>query len=124
MVASASTGYVIWNRSKLDDAQRDFDAALAVATEACGPSGSNCEEATSVASIREEDLDSKKTRQLMGFIGAGVGAAAVATGAVLWLTGKDPHRYDPKPESDVFGSLDITPWMSPAGGGLQLSTSL
>jgi hypothetical protein len=124
VLASASTGYVIWNGGQVRDAQRDFDAAYAVAFQACTERPSDCDELTTVATIREEDLNDKKQRQLLGWVGVGVGAAGIATGAVLWLTGKDPHRYDPKPESDVFGSLDWTPWLSPAGGGLQLSTSL
>jgi tetratricopeptide (TPR) repeat protein len=126
VVAGASTGYVVWNGGQVSDAQRDFDAALGEAQQACiVDHSSDCDELTTAARIREDDLDSKKKRQtLLGWVGVGVGAAAVTTGVVLWLTGKDPARYEPKPESDVFGSLDVSPWFSPAGGGLQLSTSL
>jgi hypothetical protein len=53
-----------------------------------------------------------------------VGGAALSTGVVLWLTGKDAHRYEPKPESDVFGSLQLTPWFGPATAGLQLARAL
>jgi hypothetical protein len=125
VVASASTGYVSWNGSQVSDARDDFDSALATAHRACRVDhSSDCDELANIATIREEDLQGKKNRQLLGWLGVGVGAAGIATGAVLWLTGKDPHRYEPKPESDVFGAFDVTPWFSPAGGGFALSTSL
>lgn len=124
VVAGASTGYVVWSSGQQSDAQKDFDAALGQAEKACAAHSSDCDELTNVAKIREDDLGTKKDRALFGWIGVGVGAASLVTGVTLWVTGKDPHRYDPKPESDVFGSLDIAPWLSPKGGGFSLSTTL
>jgi tetratricopeptide (TPR) repeat protein len=123
-LAGASVGYVVWNGGKVNDAERDYDAAYGEAKKACSAHSSECEELLEIAGIRQEDSDSKKNRQVLGWAFVGVGAAALTTGAVLWLTGNDPRRYEPKPESDVFGSLELAPWFHPAGGGLALTTAL
>lgn len=124
VVAGAGTGYLIYNGGQVTDAQKAFDGALADAAVACGPTGKDCEELQTVAAIREQDLSTKRNRQVFGWVGVGVGAAALTTGVALWLTGADPHRYDPKPESDVFGSLDAVPWLNPGSAGLLLSGKL
>ena len=121
VLAGAGTAYLIWDQAQINDAQRAFDAALGEANGACRPATTaQCDERTSVAAIRANDLDSKQNKRLIGWIGVGAGAAALGTGIVLWVTGKDPQRYDPKPESDVFGSLHLKPWIGPglAGGTL------
>lgn len=125
VVAGASTGFLVWNGGKVDDAQSAFDAAYAEAAPECGsPRTASCDPLSEIAAIREDDLGKKKDRQVFGWVGLGLGAAALGAGAVLWLTGNDPHRYDPKPESDVFGSLQLAPWFSPTGGGLSLGKAL
>lgn len=125
VVASAATGYLIYNGGQVTDAQKAFDGALGDANAACNPTQTTeCEELQTIAAIREEDLSTKRNRQVFGWVGVGVGAAALSTGVVLWLTGADPHRYDPKPESDVFGSLDVVPWLNPGSGGFLLSGKL
>lgn len=125
VVAGASTGFLLWNGGKVSDAQRAFDQALTDAAPECSPSTTaKCDELRNVASIREEDLSQKKDRQIFGWVGLGIGAAALGTGIGLWLTGDDPHRYDPKPESDVFGKLELLPWLGPQGGGFTLGSTL
>lgn len=120
VVAGASLGFAIVSGNQVTDAKRDFDQALADADAACNPTTKDCEKLMAIAGIRSDDLDRKRTQRLLGWVGVGVGAAAVTTGVALWLTGNDPHRYDPKPESDVFGSLEWLPWVGPTGGGLVL----
>lgn len=125
LVAGASLGFLAWNGGKISDAQGAFDRALAEAQPECGArQTAQCEELSNIAAIRESDLSHKKDRQVFGWVGLGVGVAALGTGAALWLTGKDPRRYDPKPESDVFGSLEVTPWLGRGGGGLTLGRAL
>lgn len=125
VLAGASGGFLAWNGGKIDDAQRAFDAAFAEAEPECKPNETaQCEPLSAIAGIREEDLSKKKDRQVFGWVGVGVGAAALGTGVVLWLTGNDPYRYDPKPESDVFGSLQLTPWFSPNSAGFSLGKAL
>jgi hypothetical protein len=51
------------------------------------------------------ELDSRRQRDVIGWVGVGVGALALGTGVVLFATGADPARYDPKPDTDVFTAL-------------------
>lgn len=125
VLAGASIGFLAWNGGQISDAQRAFDAAYAEAKPECGEmQTASCDQLSQIAAIREDDLGKKKDRQVFGWVGVGVGAAALGTGVVLWLTGNDPRRYDPKPESDVFGSLQLSPWLGPGGGGLNLAKAL
>jgi hypothetical protein len=123
VLAGAAGGYLAWNGGQVSDAQAAFDDAYAGADVECNVQfSSDCKEATSIAKIRKDDLDVKRGRQVYGWVGVGVGAAALTTGVVLWLTSKDPHRFDPKPESDVFGS--IAPWLGGGVAGLQVTRRL
>jgi hypothetical protein len=124
VVAGAAVGFLIYNGKQISDAEKAFDGALADAVVGCGPTGKDCKELQAIAAIREDDLSTKRNHQVFGWVGVGVGAAALTTGVVLWLTGADPHRYDPTPESDVFSSLEVVPWLNPQGGGVTLSRSL
>jgi hypothetical protein len=121
-LAGAAGGYVAWNGGQVSDADAAFDAAVEDARIKCDPTTKDCSEAKKIAQIRKDDLDTKRERQVFGWVGVGVGAAALTTGVVLWLTSKDPHRYDPKPESDVFGS--IAPWFGTGVAGLQVTRRL
>jgi len=40
--------------------------------------------------------------------------------AVLVFTGDDPERYEPRPESDVFGRLEFVPFAGPDVTGLRV----
>ena len=53
----------------------------------------------------------------------GVGVAAAGLGITLLLTNDDPDRYEPRPESNVFGRLELVPygWVGPGSGGAALS---
>ena len=125
VVAGAATGFLLYNGGKVADAEQAFDSAFAEADAACNPmSTKDCEQLQAIAGIREEDLGTKRSHQALGWVGVGVGAAALTTGVVLWLTGADPHRYDPRPESDVFGALDFAPWLNAGSGGVLLSGKL
>jgi hypothetical protein len=107
-VALGSGAFLLWNRGQKNDAQEAFDAyARSVEggeTGMCTSAG--CEESLDVL---QSDLEAKRDRDLYGWIGVGVGAAAIGTGALIFALGNDPNRYAPRPESDVFGSLRFHP---------------
>ncbi|HVY29240.1 MAG TPA: PEGA domain-containing protein [Polyangiaceae bacterium] len=125
VVAAASTGYLLINGKQVTTAESDFNDALSQAKMACSPAATkDCDTLKARAAIREDDLGSKRDRQVFGWVGLGVGAAALGAGVALWLTGADPHRYDPQADSDVFGSLDLLPWLGPNGGGLSIGKQL
>jgi len=124
-VAGFGTGYLIWDQGQINSAQRAFDQALSNATATCNdPLATKCDTLKAVVQIRSDDLDSKRNHRVIGWIGVGVGVAALGVGTALYLTGNDPHRYDPKPESDVFGSLQFSPWVLPGSAGALLTGQL
>ena len=94
--------------------------------------GGECDVTTQVpadckdgAQITLDALTASRAKEKYGWITAGVGAAGLGLGLVLLLTNDDPNRYEPKPESDVFGSLHLLPLLVPGtGGGLVLSGDL
>jgi hypothetical protein len=68
----------------------------------------SCEKAcVSTLGILVDDLDEKRKRDVFGWIGVGVGVAAIGTGVLLHLTGDDPGRYEPKSEGSPLASLSV-----------------
>jgi hypothetical protein len=120
---------VLLNKSQESDKKETFDDEAA----RNGPGGDCDRDAgrQTPACIRSlnlalEELKDVRSREKFGWIGAGVGAAALGLGAVLLFTNDDPNRYEPRPESDVFGRLNLRPtaWVYPNGGGLGLVGTL
>ncbi|HEY3493650.1 MAG TPA: PEGA domain-containing protein [Polyangiaceae bacterium] len=115
-------GFLIWNAGEKSEKEETFDALI---HESEPGSGRRCDPmSTADAScpverqIALEELDDARARDVFGWVGVGVGAAALGLGAVLVLTGDDPNRYEPRPESDVFGRLRLEPlgYAAPGGG--------
>jgi len=50
----------------------------------------------------------------MGYVGLGVGGAALATGVTLWIFGGETRRVTPEEK----GKFALTPLFAPGGGGL------
>ncbi len=72
------------------------------------------------------NLQYQRNWDALGYVGVGVGGAALVTGVVLLLTGDDPHRYDRRPATtpgdDTFaGRARPLVWRSASGGGVGLS---
>ena len=106
LIAGGSTAYLLWNQGEKNEAEQKFnDYAESIKkgdTGAC--MDSTCEK---TLAILTDDLEAKRARDVYGWVGLGVGLAAIGTGVLLLITGDDPGRYDPKPDSDVFGSLRV-----------------
>jgi hypothetical protein len=111
--------YVIINKGQQSDKEDAFNAELTRSSAGgeCDPMTqrpADCEESLNIAL---KDLKDTRSLEKYGWITAGVGAASLATGIVLLLVNDDPNRYEPKPESDVFGSLKLLPEVAPDGRG-------
>ncbi len=130
VVVGASAGFLIWNQGRLNDAQAIIDESGALLDE-----GARCEPGVPTtmedqkfcmdAGIRSQAaLDNKDTanaRSIVGWTVLGVGAVGAGIGTVLLLTNDDPGRYEPRPESDVFGGL--RPGVAVGRGQLSLGVS-
>jgi hypothetical protein len=64
------------------------------------------------ANNRVSDIQTLRT---VGWATAGAGAAAMVVGAVLLLTGEDPHKYDEKPADRLLGQWRVVPVVGPGG---------
>jgi hypothetical protein len=101
-IAGASGILLAANSSTKSAAQRDVNSAsnardqkLGICDIAAGGDADQCNANVSDAQTR---LDKANSTNLIGFIGLGVGGAAIATGLVVLLTGESSHRFD-APES-------------------------
>jgi hypothetical protein len=109
-LAGGGTAFLIYNASPKSDARADYDAAVGrlqreegvCATRSAEGDAAKCNAAVKAA---KDELDSVKSRDLIGYIGIGVGAAATGLGLYFLLTGDNPNKYDKKSQSDVLGSL-------------------
>jgi tetratricopeptide (TPR) repeat protein len=112
LLAGGSAGFLLWNQGQKREAERDFDAYADRVAQ--GPSGQcpddDCERQLG---ILVDELDARRGRDVFGWAGLSVGAVALGVGAFVLLRAPDPKRYEPKPESDVFGGLDVQ--LQPSG---------
>jgi len=76
-----------------------------------------CVEAFNVYNAAFKKLNDAKSRDIVGYIGTGVGGAAALLGVYLLISGDPPHRYDRKNEDKPM-SLRVTPVVGPSGFGL------
>lgn len=118
--------YLVINKHQHDDKEAAFQEQYAR-----GEPGGDCYAPTGRApdcdvalSLALNDLDTVNSHQKYGWIAGGVGVATLGLGIVLLVTNDDPNRYEPKPDSDVFGKLQLAPLFVPGGGGVVLSGDL
>lgn len=125
LIAAGGTGFLIWNAGDVSEKEDEFEAEADRNSPGgeCDPQVSQTDACLVALDNALTNLEDARGREVYGWIGVGVGAAALGTGVVLLLTGNDPDRYEPKAESDVFGRGRWLPhgWIAPGGGGLGLS---
>lgn len=85
----------------------------------CDLSGSNTpDECQAAIDSAYSDYDSAKSKDVIGWVGVGVGAALIGTGIVLLVTGENPNKYGPKPKSEP--TARVVPWIGPGTSGLSV----
>lgn len=106
LAAGAGAGFLLWNQGQKNQAEREFDAyANQVATSGTGECPDDaCDRKLG---ILVDELDARRRRDVYGWVGGGLGLAALGAGVFLLARAPDPKRYEPKPESDVLGRLDL-----------------
>jgi len=106
VLAGGSAAFLLWNKGQKRDAERAFNAmADKVAALPNGVCDSNT--CANQLDILVDELDARRKRDVYGWVGMSAGALSLGTGIFLLAAGADPRRYDPKPESDVFGRLEL-----------------
>jgi hypothetical protein len=86
-----------------------------------GGLGGDVEKCNAPIFAAQEKIDDSNKRDIIGYVGIGVGAAATGLGLYLLLSGDNPTKYDRKPTSDIVGSLTPRFSIGPNGGALSLS---
>jgi hypothetical protein len=113
VLALGGTGFLIWNAGQKSEKEEAFDALIYESEPGserrCDPMSTADASCQVEREIALQELDDARSRDVYGWIGVGVGAAALGLGVVLVVTGNDPNRYEPRPESDVFGRLRLEP---------------
>jgi hypothetical protein len=106
LLVVAGTAYLVYNGGQKSDAKGAFDA---YANQVSSQPGGRCPDdaCQQTLKILLDDWHEKQAHDVYGWVGVGVGGAALATGIALYLLGNDPRRYSPKARSDVFGSLEL-----------------
>ncbi len=104
-IAAGGTILALVEQGQISGAQASVDAVNADFVRFSGKSCDFSQQLTSAqmttCETRLNDatdkLNNTQTLRTVGWVTAGVGAAAAVTGLVLLLTGDDPHKYDEKP---------------------------
>jgi hypothetical protein len=106
LITAGGAGFLVWNQGQKNEAEREFDE-FARSVEALPNGTCNtllCEEKLG---ILVDELDQRRRRDVYGWVGVGIGAVSLGLGAFFLARSPAPGRYDPKPESDVFGALEL-----------------
>jgi hypothetical protein len=106
VVAAGGVGFLIWNQGEKNEAEEDFDR-FADHVESLPNGTCDTELCERTLAIYVDELEARRQRDVYGWVAVGVGAVSVGVGAFFLARSRDPGRYDPKPESDVFGSIRL-----------------
>jgi len=124
VLTAASGGFLWYNHGVKSDKKAVFDGqvARAVPGGACDPAGIQQATCRTELQIALDNLEQARGRDVFGWVGLGVGGAALGFGLYLLLGNDDPERYAPKPQSDVFAKHRLTtvPWIGPNATGAAL----
>jgi hypothetical protein len=117
-IAVGGGAFLLLNRGRESD-QRDKIDSLASRDECDGLSPDFEPSCREQLNLEIDDLDAILAQNTYGWVGVGVGAAAIVTGTVLLVTADDPDRYEPSDESDVFSRVRVVPsgWVGAGGFG-------
>jgi len=108
VIGVGSGAFLLINRSR-ESKQRDKIDEIAARDECDGLSPDFQSSCRQELNLEIDDLDTILAQNTYGWVGVGVGAAALITGTVLLMTADDPNRYEPSEESDVFSGVRATP---------------
>jgi hypothetical protein len=132
VIGGAGAAYLAANAPAKQAALTDYNTAADNAANKAGPpechttgSTGNAAACNQLVQDALDHFNSVKNRDIIGFVGIGVGGAAVVTGVMLLLTGDDPRRYD-RPASRALGRaaaprFALTPGPGQVGTGFQIA---
>ena len=110
VIAGAGAAFLGYNQGPKDESQQaimDFNNIK-------GGPGGDCNDSTGGLAINEEACNLEemqlterdnavRARDTIGYVGLGVGGAALVVGVVLLIVGDDPSKYDARPTDQPLG---------------------
>jgi PEGA domain len=130
VVTGAAIGFIVWNANQVSQDNNIFLAAYAM--EKSPPAGTIWATAgmsgISMACINDvqnkyNTYSSAADLRPVGYIGLGVGIAAMGAGAALYFTGGSSHRFDaPAVSSEPRSRWHFLPWANQRSGGIGVGT--
>jgi hypothetical protein len=145
-IAGGGTAWLFVNKSSKDDALAEYNRRLAIqassqysdgrAIRPCATLGppandphpndlNSTDQCNTFVDEAKSAYDSAKSKDVVGYVGIGVGGALAVTGLILLLTGDDPSRYDRPPQHKLDGKafrphFGFAPGPGQLGGALQV----
>jgi PEGA domain len=99
LIAGGGSAFLAINSSAKSDARKEFEVANAALDDGHAPpycdfaGGNSQAECNAYVDDKQSAYDDAKKKDLIGYVGIGVGAAALVTGVVILLTGESAHEY-------------------------------
>ena len=123
-IAGGGAAWLAVNSSRKQDRQAELDAANSD-TGVCNISGANGnpDQCNADRIAAAKNLDNAKSKDVIGYVGIGVGGAVAITGVVLLLTGESSSRFDAPKSEDASKRRRLALTPGPGQFGLGLLTS-
>jgi len=126
--AGGGTGYLLYNAGAKDDARAERDAAVGKLDRmegVCnrGSMQGDADACNAQIQSTQDKYNSVKGRDVIGYVGLGIGVAATGLGLYFLLSGDNPSKYDKKPAPDMIGSITPRFAVGPTGAAFALSGS-
>jgi hypothetical protein len=125
VIAAGGATFLIINAGAKSDAEDEYAAAQRDLDREQGPcdipGGALPAECNAYVAEHKQKLDDTEARDVIGYVGIGVGAAVLATGVVLLVTGEDTSRYErPRSARRPAPRLLVSAGPGIIGAGLEL----
>jgi hypothetical protein len=132
VIGGGGAAYLAMNSTPKSDALNEYNTIFSQAQSNTGPAVCHLKEATgspdqcnALVQDASTHYNSVKSRDVVGFVGIGVGGAVLVTGVVLLLTGDDPSKYE-RPATRALGrapgpKVGWAPGPGDIGTGLSVS---
>jgi hypothetical protein len=121
-IIGAGGGLLAYDASQRSSAKSQYTALEADVRNATSPCAKTDPFAQCNAQITSamNAYNAAQQRDAAAYVIGGLGLVAVGAGIALLVTGDDPHRYDKKPDGELFAGVRFAPtaWQAPHGGGL------
>jgi len=133
-IAGGGVAFLAVNSSSKSKAQKDYNAAVDQEMRGVSPhcnvtgdvnnGGNSAQECNDFVASQQSNLDSAKSRDAIGYIGLGAGAALLITGVIVSFTGESPNEYKSGASGSETGfgrRLSWAPGPGQVGTGLRLA---